>query len=269
MERPALAALNPQAALPDRKILARYQSQAAGDNEMLSAYLLKEDHAQFKAYLSAIGVPTSSEPSAFWPKPKSGQNPSGYPAWAKSQMTHERTSADTAQSVAQTAGAIAYVPSPYGKSADRTTASVVNARGIAVAPSTSNVTMALGNATLNSDLSENLSLVFADTAPNAYPLSAYSYLVAPCDPVLAHKHATTCSGGSGPSSFPTAKGAELGAFVNYIVCLGQAQVDDFGYAAVPPILIENAFIAIGSIAGATEPPPPTPAGCPNPTLVAG
>ena len=119
--------------------------------------------------------------------------------------------------------------------------------------------MALGDATLNSDLSENLSLVFSDSAPNAYPLSAYSYLVTPCDPILAHKYATTCSGGSGPQFLPTAKGAELGAFVNFIVCLGQARVDDLGYdAAVPPNLIEDAFLAIGSIAGASEPPAPTP-----------
>jgi hypothetical protein len=39
-----------------------------------------------------------------------------------------------------------------------------------------------------------------------------------------------------------------------------------GYVPLPEQLVEDAFAAIGRINGATEPPPPTAANCPNPTI---
>jgi hypothetical protein len=59
---------------------------------------------------------------------------------------------------------------------------------------------------------------------------------------------------------------ELGQFVTYAVCLGQAKIEDFGYATIPVNLVKDAFRAVGRISGATEPPRPTPSNCPNPQL---
>ena len=61
--------------------------------------------------------------------------------------------------------------------------------------------------------------------PNAYPLSAYSYLVTQCSPPLASAQKTQLRlGPNGTTTFPTQKGQALGQFVTYLACAGQEKM---------------------------------------------
>ena len=63
-------------------------------------------------------------------------------------------------------------------------ASINNASNQAVQPTSLNVATALEKAILHTDLTQDLTGVYTNPLPNAYPLSAYSYLVTPCSPQL-------------------------------------------------------------------------------------
>ena len=58
-------------------------------------------------------------------------------------------------------------------------------------------------ATLNPDLTQNLSGVYNNTNPNAYPVSSYSYLIVP----------TTTA-----KPFSADKGTTLSKYILYMVC---------------------------------------------------
>ena len=144
-------------------------------------------------------------------------------------------------------------------------ASLVNAAGKTVQPSSVNVATALEAAILHPDLTQDLTGVYTNPLANAYPLSAYSYLVAACSPTLAAGQHTACAGGPNIASpFPTAKGQALGQFVGYLACAGQARMSFLGYSPLPPVLVQEDFLAVGRMNGGVQPPPPTAANCKNP-----
>ena len=174
------------------------------------------------------------------------------------------------QGPVQSPGGISYDETAYAKNAGLPVASVVNAAGNAVQPTSQNTVEALQGATLNADLTENLGGVFDDTASDAYPLSAYSYLVTQCVPTQAAAQNVSCDGNSnGNVTMGASQGSELSQFITYIACLGQSRMANLGYAPLPPNLVEDAFQAVGRLPGGTTPPPPTAESCPNPTIAGG
>ena len=142
-----------------------------------------------------------------------------YPGWAAGYLQGQNGSPDAADYVSASTsdGAITYVETAYAKLHNFPVASLVNASGAAVQPTSENVATALEDAILYPDLTQNLSGVYTNTLPNAYALSAYSYLVTPCSPNLAatlHQGSASCAGGPNePSPFSSTKGQELGQFV--------------------------------------------------------
>ncbi|MGL5829167.1 MAG: substrate-binding domain-containing protein, partial [Angustibacter sp.] len=70
----------------------------------------------------------------------------------------------------------------YAKKFKTPTAWIKNASGKYVLPYAQNISAALESAKLRSDLSQDLSAVYASRNAAAYPISAYSYLVTPCAP---------------------------------------------------------------------------------------
>ena len=256
--------LNPATPLPDEAITPYYRSDPSGENYLLSSYLLATDPGPITSFQQEATVPAPGTPSAYWALFSNGI-PSGL------DLDGVSGSNAAAQGPQQTSGGISYVETADAKGVGLPVASVVNAAGNAVQPSAENGIEALSGATLNADLTENLGGVFTSTASDAYPLSSYSYFVAPCSPSLAaaEQPPTTCSGGSGTSTFPAAQGAELGQFLDYAVCSGQGQMASLGDDPLSENLVDAAFVAIGRINGATEPVSPTAANCPNPTLTGG
>ena len=151
----------------------------------------------------------------------------------------------------------------YAKEHNFPVASVENASGNFVQPTSLNDAIALEAAILHPDLTQDLTGVYTNPLPGTYPLSAYSYLVTQCSPQLASAQTSSCVGG-GTVNFPSSKGQALGQFVSYLACAGQEKMALLGYSPLPPNLVSDDFAAVGRLPGGVEPPPPTAANCKNP-----
>ncbi len=275
---PAIEAANPQLVgdLPNQKIIPVYRSDASGENYLLSDYLLHEDGSDFKAAQTAFNSGNPGLPTATWPVPAQGSNPSPtvYPGWGQGNPVGQSGSDNAANYVAAVSslGSITYVETAYAKEHTFPVASLINASDTPTQPTSLNVATALEKAILHADLTQDLTGVYTDTVPNAYPLSAYSYLVTPCSPQLAAAQGTNCASFSAPGvpqTSPTSpldpqKGAEIGQFVDFLACAGQQKMALLGYSPLPPNLVQEDFDAIGRLNGAKEPPPVSPADCANP-----
>jgi len=267
-----IAALNPQLAgdLPATSIIPVYRSDASGDNYLLSDYLLHEDGGDFTAAQNAFQSGSPGQPSATWPIPSatSNFNPQTYPNWATQSLVGESGADNAADYVSalSSVGSITFVETAYAIEHNFPVASVVNASGNAVQPTSVDVATAMEAAILAPDLTQNLTNVYTNPLPDAYPVSAYSYLVTPCSPSLATAQGSSCAAdpGGAPSGFPADKGQALGQFAAYIACAGQQQMAELGYSPLPPNLVQEDFNAIGRLNGGVQPPPPTAANCKNP-----
>jgi phosphate transport system substrate-binding protein len=263
---PAIAKINlPQVALnlPNQPIVPVYREDASGENYLLSDYLLHQDGATFQAYQRAVADPLVGQPSATWPLSQTGP-PAGYPNYTS--LTGQNGSDGVANYVSalSSEGSIGYLETAYAIQHNFPVANLVNASGNAVPPSSLNDATALEKAVLFADLTQNLANVYSNPLPNAYPISAYSYFVAPCSPALAAAQNFSCTGPQGTSPFTPDRGAELGQFVAFLACAGQEKMALLGYSPLPPNLVQEDFNAIGRLNGGVEPPSPTAATCRNP-----
>ena len=257
---PAIAALNPGVPLPKTAITAYYRSDPSGENYLLSDYFLHTDPGPITAFQQAATVPTPpGSPSATWASFSNGVPP------GLTSLVGVNGSDAASQGPAQTQGGISYVETAYAKNVGLPVASVVNAAGDAVQPSSFNVAEALTAAVLYSDLTQNLAGVYTNTNPNTYPISAYSYFAAQCVPAQATAQNFSCDSG-GSVTMGTAQGAELAQFIAYVACLGQSKMAALGYSPLPPNLVEDDFQAAGRLPGGTTPPPPTAQNCANPYI---
>jgi phosphate transport system substrate-binding protein len=274
-DSPAIAAINPQLAgdLPNEKIIPVYRSDASGENYLLSDYFLHQDGSNggdFAATQSTFQSGQVGSPTAIWPIPAGGVNPSPsqYPGWTAGNLIGENGSDNAANYVSalSSTGSITYVETAYAKEHNLPVASVLNASNNAVQPTSVNVATALEAAILHPDLTQDLTNVYTNPLTNAYPLSAYSYFVQPCSPSLAAAQGTSCAAdpNAAPSTFDAAKGQALGVFENFVACEGQEKMALLGYSPLPPNLVQEDFDAIGRLNGAQQPPPPTAANCKNP-----
>ncbi len=277
---PAIAALNPQLSgdLPDSNIIPVFRSDASGENYLLSDYLLHEDNGNFVAAQNAFQSGNPGQPTASWPVPASSSHPDPgtYPGWNAGYPVGESGSDNAANYVSalSSQGSITYVETAFAKEHGFPVANLANASGADVQPTSLNVATALEAALLHPDLTQDLTDVYTNPLPNAYPLSAYSYIVAPCSPGLAAAQHTACAAnptgvpGSNPtggtSPFPASKGNALGVFAAFLACEGQEKMATLGYSPLPPVLVQEDFDAIGRMNGGQEPPPVSAADCKNP-----
>jgi phosphate transport system substrate-binding protein len=276
---PVIARLNPQLTgdLPHVRITFDYRSDPSGENYLLSDYLLHLDPGGFTAYQSAFARAFGSStppghPSAVWPAwdyTVSQNLPQGYPNWTPAGYGQGQSGADAAANSVSSPNppdSITYVETAYAKEHNMPVASLVNASGHAVQPTSNNDAVALEKAILYSDLTQNLANVYTNPLPSAYPISAYSYFVAPCSPSLGRAQGHFCDGPQGGSPFPAGKGSALGQFVQFVGCAGQANMAYLGYSPLPPNLVQEDFDAIGRLNGGHQPPPPTAQNCKNPYI---
>jgi phosphate transport system substrate-binding protein len=279
-DNPVIGNLNPQLAgdIPHERITFVFRLDACGENYLLSDYLLHLDPSGFTAFQNTYpGSGPSSHPSALWPQPDPNAPPTqqqlqGFPNWYNSNGSVQNDGQSGADSVADTVsapnypGSIGYVETAYAKAHNMPVASLVNASGHAVQPTSNNDAVALEKAILYSDLTENLANVYTNPLPDTYPISSYSYFVAPCSPSLAVHQGFTCDGPQRASPFAASKGDALGVFLQYVACQGQVTMPSLGYSPIPPNLVEDDFAAIGRMNGGHQPPPPTAANCKNPYI---
>lgn len=257
---PAIQALNPTVPLPKQAITAYFRADASGENYLLGDYFLHVDPGPLTAFQTEASVPTApGTPSATWASFSNGV-PNNL-----NTLVGETGADPESQEPLQNPGGISYVETAYAKNVGLPVASVINAAGIPVQPTSYNVAEALTAAILYSDLTQNLGGVYTNTNPNTYPLSAYSYFAAQCVPAQAATQNFQCDS-SGNVTMGTAQGAELSQFIQFVACLGQDKMASLGYSPLPPNLVEDDFQAAGRLPGGTTPPAPTPQNCPNPYI---
>ena len=219
---PAIQNQNRQLQMPDERIQPVIRSDGSGTSAKLADYLAHEAPSVFNPYLHQYHL---TLPLSFW------HDFPGSVAQSGSDGVANYVANDH---IGQ--GAIGYVETSYAILRQFPVASVRNGGGHYVQPTSANLTAALTHASLNKDLTQNLTGVYNANESNSYPLASYSYLI-------------TQTKGMDPS-----KGETLGRFILYIACHGQTEAAPLGYAPMPVNLVEAVFQAVGNIPGAPAPP---------------
>ena len=151
---------------------------------------------------------------------------------------------------------IAYDEFGYAVTYGAPAAWVKNASGNWVLPYAENISAALESATLRPDLSQELSGVYASQNPEAYPISAYSYITTMCE---RSGDRPTCKG-----SYPNAGTSEtLAKWLRYIACEGQVPMARIGYSPLPANLSQEIANSVARLQGGA-PEVLTPDNCANP-----
>lgn len=222
-------------ALPAKAIIPVVRSDGSGTSAQFSAYLARTSGSDWSRFASSQGIPNAAT--------------SNYPQFGSAVAS--KGSDGVANYVAGGStgvGSIGYVETGFAVQRGFPVVAVKNASGNFALPSAANVAIALTKATLNSDNTQNLEGVYANTNKASYPISSYSYMITP----------TT---GLNPD-----KGAVLGKFMLYFACAGQQKASVLGYSPLPPNLIKVVFDAVKKLPGAPAVPAISKATCANPTL---
>lgn len=243
---PQIRADNPGITLPDELITPVVRADPAGTTAQFTAWLAAAQTALWQSYCDKTGL---AEPCGAV---------QSYPITPgiRAQAGSLGVSQYVAQSYGE--GSIGYVQASYAQLAGYPVAAVLNAAGYYVAPTAGAVAVALGKDRIDDSraspgyLTGQLSGVYADPDPRAYPISSYSYLIVPT---------TTADG------FTRAKGATLAAFFGYALCQGQASVAALGYSPLPAGLVRAGLAQLQRIPGARRDAVSL-AGCGNPAYSA-
>ncbi|MGO9195953.1 MAG: substrate-binding domain-containing protein [Acidimicrobiales bacterium] len=242
---PAIKALNPHVLLPAEPIVVAWREDPSGDNYLFSQYLNAVAPSIWQPFDKALGYYANHNfATAIWPQPNGQTIPKQYnlAGWVG-----ESGSDNASYYVSSTEGSITYVETAYAIEHGDPCAYIKNASGNYVQPSAYNDAVALTRAQLLPDLEQELGQVYTNPDPDAYPISAYSYLL-------------TKENGYSPQM-----ASEFGAFILFFACYGQQSAEVLGYSPLPPILVLRDFQAVDRIAGAPKAPSaPTPANCADP-----
>lgn len=249
---PAIAADNPGISLPAIPIVPVVRSDAAGATYYFTQWMAATQGPYWTAYCAEVARNPCAPTSA-------------YPILAGSAMVGQPGDLGVSGYIGQpqAAGTIGFVEYSYAIQAGFPVAKVLNAAGYYTEPTAGHVGVSLLNAKINMDqsnraayLTEDLSQVYTDPDPRTYELSSYSYMILPT---------------AVESGFTTDKGFTLGDFGKYVLCQGQAQVDQLGYSALPINLVEAGFAQLQKVPGASVPTATADIirSCDNPTFSTG
>jgi phosphate ABC transporter phosphate-binding protein len=246
---PAIAADNPELALPAITIVPVVRSDGSGTSAQLTAWMRSQFPDVYAGLCQRAGKPaiagstlcgiTSNFPALPGFKAQSGSNGvAGYVAQP------------------QYVGSITYVEYSYALNSHFPVAKILNAAGYYTEPTAGNVAVALLKAQINQDqsstdyLTQILGAVYTNPDPRTYPLSSYSYMLVP----TALEYGFTLN-----------KGKTLAAFANYFLCQGQQDADVLGYSALPINLAQAGLDQVLKIPGG-DPTTVNIAKCNNPTF---
>ncbi len=218
---PAIKADNPDVTLPDRQIVPVVYSNGSGTSAQFTAWMANQYPALWDDYCHRNGKQlTPCGFTSFYPVGP------GMEAKAQSQGVSGFVAQDSSE------GAITYVEYSYARNAGFPVAKVLNKANYYVEPKAGSVAVALLNAKIHPDLTQDLTQVYVGDDPRTYPLSSYSYMIIPKD--------TT-------ANFSNDKGATLSDFAAYFLCEGQQQADSLGYSPLPINLVQAGVDQINQI----------------------
>ena len=247
---PAIKADNPGLNLPALQITPVVRSDGSGATSDFTSWMLATDPSAWQAYCQAVGRTPCTQTST-------------YPVEVGSGMKAQSGDPGVSQFVSESSsdGAIGYVEYSWALEAGFPVAKLLNAAGYYTLPSPGHVAVSLLQDQVNTSnpndpstyLTQNLAGVYTNKDPRNYELSAYSYFVFPSSltkPMTANK------------------GYTIGTFGSYALCLGQSQVDQLGYSALPINLVEDGFAQLRKVPGSTVPAETSAAiaQCHNPTF---
>lgn len=200
---PAIVALNPGRDLPAIPIRVARRSDGAGTTKNLTRYIERTASNWRLGSGDAIAWPAATE---------GGQQNSG-----------------VAQIVRDAAGAIGYVDYGNARELGLDMASILTARGEAVAPSIASISAAVDGAELADDLTYD---PIAVDAPSAYPITAPTYLLVPRrtgDPETARA---------------------VNGFIGWLITDGaDTYGEDLGFAPLPDRIRSEALAALDALDG--------------------
>ncbi len=230
---PAISADNKGLELPDQPITVVYRGGQSGTTALFYDFIQNVAPDVFNPWAQRNRLPTTVRIIQL----------DGTPNFAPKTLALPGSDV-IAQTVAGSTGkwAIAYDEFGYAKTYDAPVAWVQNASGNWVLPFAQNISAALESAQLRPDLSQELAGVYASQNPEAYPISAYSYLVTQCAPAGDRP---TCKGAYTNSGVTET----LAKWMRYIACEGQVNMAKIGYSPLPANLSQEIVNSIARMQG--------------------
>jgi phosphate transport system substrate-binding protein len=232
--------------LPDQKLTIAYRDRS-GTTALFYDFIANIDPAGFAEVRQRNGWPA---------RPGSLVNLNQGPAFSNGSVFQSSDQMAAGIKGPQGKWSIGYDEVSYAIHYDVPYAYIRNAAGKFVRPFALNVSTALEDALLRPDLSQELSQVYASARPEAYPISAYSYLVTQC---AAAGDRPTCV-----RRYPDpAVEQGLASFMRHIACNGQVNMALAGYSPLPPNLSQEVANSVARMQG-TQPESLNAGNCANP-----
>jgi phosphate transport system substrate-binding protein len=244
---PAITADNRGLQLPDQPITVVYRAGQSGTTALFYDFVANVAPDVFGAWAARLSLPTNVRIIQL----------DGTPGFAPKTLALSGSD-QIAQFVAGNVGkwSIAYDEFGYAKVYGAPAAWVQNASGNWVLPYAQNISAALEGAQLRPDLSQELSGVYANTNPDTYPISAYSYIVTQCERVADRP---TCAGSYSNDGISET----FTRWLRYIACEGQVNMARIGYSPLPPNLSQEIANSVARLRG-TSPEQLNQGNCANP-----
>jgi phosphate ABC transporter phosphate-binding protein len=219
---PAIKADNPGLTLPARPIVPVVRSDGSGTTAQFTRWLASQYTSIWDGYCGRANCGFTSNYPVHNPSMISKGQSTGVAGYVEQDSSE---------------GAITYVEYSYARNASFPVVKVLNKAGYYIEPKAPAVAVALQQAQIRADLTEDLSRVYVDTDPRTYPLSSYSYMILPTD---------------NRQNFSNAKGRTLSEFAYYFLCEGQQQADALGYSPLPKNLVQAGVQQVARVPGTTN-----------------
>jgi phosphate transport system substrate-binding protein len=244
---PAITADNKGLVLPNQPITVVYRSGQSGTTALFYDFVAHVAPDVFGPWAARYQLPTNVRIIQL----------DGTPNFAPKTLALSGSD-QIAQLVASGGGkwSIAYDEFGYAKTYGTPSAWVQNASGNWVQPYAQNISAALESATLRPDLSQELSGVYESGNAEAYPISAYSYVVTQC---ARTGDRPTCKGPYANSGVTET----MARWLRYVACEGQVNMAQIGYSPLPPNLSQEMANSIARMQG-TAPEALNAGNCANP-----
>jgi phosphate transport system substrate-binding protein len=221
---PAIAALNPGAALPHSTVKPIVRADGAGSSFALSEYCI----ASAPDVWATLRTAALSNPALSSPALQDGRPIST--AWPATGLSAP-FSTGVANETASTSSSITYIEAGYADITGLPLARLRNASGTFVSPTSAGVTAALSHATIQPN--GTLSIAYDTTDPSAYLPVLMSYFIVPT------------------TTIDLGKARTLSEYIYYGLTLGQDSAQPLSFARLPANLLQSGLAAAESIPGAT------------------
>ncbi len=223
--------LGGQITLPHQPIRVVYRSTQSGTTALFYDFVQNTEPALFNDWLARNNMPTRYRLIELAP--------------TFAPLVDARgTSYEVATAIGTNKWSIGYDEFSYANVTTAQVAWIQNQAGRWVKPFAANITAALELAQLRPNLSQELSQVYTNPNPGAYPISAYSYIVGQCAPASDAAGAQCRGDYANPGVSLTLK-----RFLMHIACDGQKQMAEIGYSPLPPQLSQYVADAVHRMSG--------------------